>query len=41
MGVPVKIGLDGLDTALLGLSHAQPELKKATAWISSSRRSLK
>lgn len=31
MGVPVKIGLDGLDTALLGLSHAQPELKKATA----------
>ena len=33
MGVPVEIQLDNLDTALLGLSRAQPQLKKATAPI--------
>lgn len=31
MGTPVIVELDGLETAMLGLSHAQPELKKATA----------
>ncbi len=31
MTVPIKIELDNLDTALLGFSHAQPQLKKATA----------